>query len=205
VEGSIDRAEQEQEHGELGRVVAFSDGVFAIAITLLVLSLDVPPDLAPEQLDDYLVDSWGQVFAYFLSFAVIGRFWLGHHQHFDMLARSDRRLLAVNLVYLAFIVLIPFPTGVLGDFDLTTSSVVLYAAVVGTAALVGSLMGEYTVRQGLALPGEHAALRRLTSELWWVPVVFYLSIPVAFLSPHAGALTWLLLTADGLRQRLLRR
>jgi uncharacterized membrane protein len=201
VEGSPSTAD----HGELGRVVAFSDGVFAIAITLLVLSIEVPSDLAPEQLDDYLADSWGQVFAYFLSFAVIGRFWLGHHEHFEMLARSDHRLLAINLVYLAFIVLIPFPTGVLGDFDLTSSSVVLYAAVVGTAALFGSLMGEYTVRQGLALPGDQAALRRITSNLWWVPVVFYLSIPVALVDARAGALSWLVLTAQGAVDRRRRR
>ena len=193
----------EREPGAFDRLVAFSDGVFAIAITLLVLSLSVPDDLPAEQIDNYLFDHWGQVFAYFLSFAVIGRFWLSHHRHFDLLDRSDDRLLAINLVYLAFVCLIPFPTAVLGDFDLTGTSVALYAGVMGTASAVHYAMTRYTLRE-LVRPSRRDELADLARQLWPIPIVFFGSIPLGFVSPEAGALAWLLLSADGLRQRLAR-
>jgi uncharacterized membrane protein len=200
VQGSTDSAER----GDFARVVAFSDGVFAIAITLLVLSLSVPDDLPADEIDNYLFEHWGQVFAYFLSFAVIGRFWLSHHRHFDLLDRSDDRLMTINLVYLAFVCLIPFPTAVLGDFDLTSTSVALYAGVMGAASAVHYVMTRYTLRE-LVRPSRRAELADLANQLWPVPVVFFASIPVGFISPEAGALSWLLLSADGLRQRLTRR
>jgi uncharacterized membrane protein len=101
---------------EFARIVAFTDGVFAIAITLLVLSLEVPSDLQASALHAFLIDSWPQLFAYFLSFAVIGRFWIGHHHVFSMLQDFDRRLIVLNLAYLSMIVLVPFPTELLGEY-----------------------------------------------------------------------------------------
>jgi uncharacterized membrane protein len=194
----------EREPGAFDRVVAFSDGVFAIAITLLVLSLSVPDDLPADEIDEYLFEHWGQVFAYFLSFAVIGRFWLSHHRHFDLLDRSDRRLLSMNLVYLAFVCLIPFPTAVLGDFDLTSTSVALYAIVVGMASAMHYAMARYTLRE-LVRPSRRGDLARLADGLWPTPVIFFASIPVGFISPEAGAIFWIVLSIDGLRDRLLRR
>ena len=125
-----------RESVEFARIVAFTDGVFAIAITLLVLSLDIPPDLRGADLHDFLIDSWRQFFAYFLSFAVVGQFWIAHHGTFSLLHDFDRRLLALNLVYLSLIVLIPFPTQLLGDYGDRTDAVVRYAAIVGSAALL---------------------------------------------------------------------
>jgi uncharacterized membrane protein len=194
----------EREPGAFDRLVAFSDGVFAIAITLLVLSLSVPDDLPADQIDDYLVDHWGQVFAYFLSFAVIGRFWLSHHRHFDLLDRADHRLLALNLVYLAFVCLIPFPTAVLGDFDMTSTSVALYAVVVGTAAALHYAMARYSLRE-LVRPSRRDDLARLATALLPTPIIFFASIPVGLISPAAGAIFWIVLSIDGVRTRLLRR
>jgi len=116
---------------EFARIVAFTDGVFAIAITLLVLSLEVPSDLQASALHAFLIDSWPQLFAYFLSFAVIGRFWIGHHHVFSMLQDFDRRLIVLNLAYLSMIVLVPFPTELLGEYGGGSDAVVLYALVWG--------------------------------------------------------------------------
>ena len=194
----------EREPGAFDRVVAFSDGVFAIAITLLVLSLSIPDDLPADEIDNYMFDHWGQVFAYFLSFAVIGRFWLSHHRHFDLLDRSDHRLLTLNLVYLAFVCLIPFPTAVLGDFDLTSTSVALYAGVVGMASALHYAMARYTLRE-LVRPSRREELARLAQALLPTPIIFFASIPIGFVSPQAGAIFWVVLSIDGLRARLLRR
>jgi uncharacterized membrane protein len=95
------------------RLEAFSDGVFAIAITLLVLTIPQPHDYA--HLTRSLLDQWPAYAAYAVSFAVIGVMWLNHHTVFDHFARIDRNLVYFNLVLLATVVLIPYPTEVFGE------------------------------------------------------------------------------------------
>jgi TMEM175 potassium channel family protein len=183
---------------EFARIVAFTDGVFAIAITLLVLSIEVPSGLPGSRLHDFLLESWRQLFAYFLSFAVIGRFWIAHHQYFALLHDFDRRLLVLNLAYLSLIVLVPFPTSLLGDYGHETDAVVLYAAVIGTTSLLGWLLVRHAVRRG------HARLDpRAVAEASGAPlpaVVFYASIPVALFSPLAAQLMWLALLGQAVRR-----
>ena len=131
---------REENEIEFARIVAFSDGVFAIAITLLVLNLGVPEHIKGDDLDRALWEQRQDLFAYALSFAVIGRFWLIHHRFFSDITGFDGRLLALNLFYLAWIVLIPFSSQVLGDHGGDTAAVVLYAANLAGVVLVGSLM-----------------------------------------------------------------
>jgi TMEM175 potassium channel family protein len=93
---------------EFSRIVAFSDGVFSIAITLLVLNLGVGKYVSSGELADALWDQRENLLAYALSFAVIGRFWLVHHRFFSEVTGFDNRLISLNIFYLAWIVLIPF-------------------------------------------------------------------------------------------------
>jgi len=182
-----------RESVEFGRIVAFTDGVFAIAITLLVLSLDVPSGISASELNDFLLDAWPQLFAYFLSFAVIGRFWISHHRIFSSLHDFDRRLLALNLAYLAMIVLIPFTTELLGDYIDEVDAVVLYAAVVGTAMLLSWLILRHALARDHVQPDVRADARAQATGALWSVFVFYASIPTAFLSPLIGKLLWLAL------------
>jgi uncharacterized membrane protein len=188
-----------REPAEFTRILAFTDGVFAIAITLLVLSIEVPAGLTGRELTDYLLDSWPQVFAYFLSFAVIGNFWVAHHRFFEMLHGFDGRLVTLNLAYLSLLVLVPFPTELLGDYTDRTDAVVLYAAVVGTTALLGWLMVRYTLRRGHVRADARKAVAASGSLL--PPLVFYASIPVAFVSPLAAKLVWLGLLVEARPRR----
>ena len=188
-----------REPTEFGRVLAFTDGVFAIAITLLVLSIEVPAGLPGRELTEYLIETWPQVFAYFLSFAVIGNFWVAHHRFFQTLHGADRRLVMLNLAYLSLLVLVPFPTELLGDYSERTDAVVLYAAVVGTTALLGWLMVRYTLSGGHVRPEARAAVAASGSLV--PPLVFYASIPVAFVSPLAAKLVWLGLLVDARPRR----
>ncbi len=103
-------------------MLAFSDGVFAIAMTLLVVGIVVPVDVSPSdsvhelaKALDHLVPNF---ISFFIGFAVIGRYWAAHYEFVGLLARIDTRLIASNLVYLAFIAFLPFPTALLGTlFD----------------------------------------------------------------------------------------
>jgi len=100
---------------QTSRVEAFSDGVFAIAITLLILSVGI--EQAPHgDLGMYLVDLWPSYLAYAVSFLTIGIMWVNHHLLFDNFARVDRPMLLLNILLLMLIAFVPFPTHVVAEF-----------------------------------------------------------------------------------------
>jgi uncharacterized membrane protein len=107
---------------ETGRLEAFSDGVFAVAITLLVLNIRVPGIDSPNKLLDdaklwqALLDEWPMLVAYGTSFATIGIMWLNHHRLFVHIKRTDTVLLLLNLLLLLVIVFIPVPTALLAEY-----------------------------------------------------------------------------------------
>ena len=104
-------------HNETGRLEAFSDGVFAIAITLLVLDLKVPRELAEGQtLASALAGLWPAYFGFLTSFATIGIMWINHHRLFQMIGRCDERLLVFNGLLLLGVTFVPFPTGVVAEY-----------------------------------------------------------------------------------------
>ena len=188
---------------EFGRIVAFSDGVFAIAITLLVLGLGIPKGLAGGELTDALFDQWDNLLAFAISFAVIGRFWVVHHRFFAEVDAFDGRLLGLNLLYLAWIVLIPFSSEVLGEYGGETPSVVLYSVNLAAVVLVGLWMGVDARRRGLtSIDDETHRETRIRST--YIAGVFLLSVPLAFLAPRAAPYLWLLLFLDP-SPRLARR
>lgn len=186
---------------EFSRIVAFSDGVFAIAITLLVLNLNVPPHIHGDDLNAVLWDQRQDILAYALSFAIIGRFWIVHHRFFGSVVGFDARLLGLNLFYLGWIAFFPFSARVFGDHAGDTAAVVLYAINLAAISLVGQLMATDARRDGLsemsareAREGRHRALA--------VACVFIASIPVALLDPHVAPFLWLLLFVDSAGRRV---
>jgi uncharacterized membrane protein len=126
--GSYERGSE-----EFSRVLAFSDGVFAIAMTLLVVGIAVPTIQDTDdvgELADALNDLIPNFVSFFISFAVIGRYWAAHQQSFSNLAAVDRGLIGINLIYLAFVAFLPFPTALLGSFFENPLSIVMYASTV---------------------------------------------------------------------------
>ncbi len=135
-------AKLERFHADgVGRVNAFSDGVFAIAMTLLVLNFRTP-DLSGGDLDhklyEFVKDDYELLLSYGLSAFVISRYWLAHHRLFRLMRRSDPVVLELNLVVLALVALVPYPTELLGRYGETTTAAVAYAATVAAAGLANS-------------------------------------------------------------------
>ena len=177
---------------EFARVVAFSDGVFAIAITLLVLALEIPAGL--DDLGQQLRDRGDEFFAYGLSFAVIGALWIAHHDFFATLARFNGRLMVLNLAYLAFIALIPFSSSVLGSYAGQSTAVIVYALNMLAVSLVFTAQNAYAYRAGLL--DEAAEAERegpLVAESIVIPAVFAASIPLALVTPDNAPYLWLLM------------
>jgi uncharacterized membrane protein len=181
---------------EFSRVLAFSDGLFAIAMTLLIVAVAVPnlgdADSVSELASD-LNDKTSEFVSFFISFAVIGRYWVAHHQFFARLGSMDGGLIGINLVYLAFIAFLPFPTDLLGTYFQNPLSIAIYAV---TVAIVSGLE---------VVLFRHAHRRRMMREQlpedvyrWGVlqslsPVVFFLlSVPVAFVSTELAVACWFL-------------
>lgn len=134
------------------RLVFFSDAVFAIAITLLVVDLRVP-EMAGQVTDARLAEAVAgltpRIFAYALSFAVIGLYWLTHWRRFAMIDRLDERMVLLNLLLLAFVAFIPFPTSLIGEYGNHELAVIVYATTLATSGLVGTASWLYAARAGL--------------------------------------------------------
>jgi uncharacterized membrane protein len=187
---------------EFGRIVAFSDGVFAIAITLLVLNLGIDKGLTEGQIDNALWDQREDFLAYAISFAVIGRFWLVHHRFFSEVEAFDGRLIGLNLAYLGFIVLIPFSSELLGEYGGKTTAVVFYSANLAIVVLLGLLMGADARRRGLTSTDDRTHRENRVRSAY-IAGIFLLSIPLAYLAPAIAPYFWLVLFVDPSR-RLVR-
>jgi uncharacterized membrane protein len=193
---------------EFGRIVSFTDGVFAIAITLLVLNFDVPetPSADIARIDHWIETLGGDMLAYFLTFAVLGRLWLVHHRLFATLATFDSRLVVLNLAYLSMIVLIPFPAELLGDYGDERVPVMIYATVLGLAAGLNWAMARHAVGAGLVQPQHREATASWGGrEFAFIPALFLLSIPVALVSPLAAQLAWAVLIVARIARGLVDR
>ncbi len=185
---------REENEIEFSRIVAFSDGVFSIAITLLVLALEIPKDLSHGQVASELWGQRSQLLAYGISFAVIGRFWVVHHGFFSKVKAFDARLIALNMLYLGFVVLIPFSTEVIGEYASAPAGVILYACNVIGVVLVGQGMSHDAQRAGLTTIGERENLENWF-RVGYIAAVFLFSIGVSFVSGGAPYF-WFLLFFD---------
>jgi TMEM175 potassium channel family protein len=112
----VARTEDHLHPNETQRIEAFSDGVFAIAITLLIIEIGVPHVSGNESLASALGDLWPSYGAYVLSFVMIGIYWANHHSFFRLFVRADHYFLVLNVVFLMAIAFLPFPTAVLGEY-----------------------------------------------------------------------------------------
>jgi TMEM175 potassium channel family protein len=190
---TVREARRREEHEiEFSRIIAFSDGVFAIAITLLVLNLNVPARIHGDDLSRVLWDQRQDMFAYAISFAVIGRFWIVHHRFFSDVTGFDGRLLALNLFYLAWIVLIPFSSQVLGDHGGDPAAIVLYSVNLSVVVLVGGLLFADARRRGLSKVSDEDA-KENRRRAGFIAAIFLASIPVALIDGHVAQFLWLAL------------
>ena len=193
------RGEQRQRGGrELDRIVNFSDAVFAIAITLLVLDIrvpEIPDDLVADELPAQLLALWPKYFGYVLSFVVIISFWNIHHSIFSAIRDYDKGLILLNSTFLMFVAIVPFPTSLLSEYGDHQLPVAIYAATLAIGRLLLTAIYWYATSGGRLVDPEldprtvrFFLLRGLT-----IPVIFLLTIVVSFFSVGAAIYSWLLL------------
>jgi TMEM175 potassium channel family protein len=181
----------EPEHvHDTGRIEAFSDGVFAIAITLLVIEIGVPEVHEGGSLADDLRDQWPSYLGYVISFITIGVMWINHNHLFHDIARTDYTLKILNLLLLMGIAFVPFPTAVLAEYmqedgDQLATAVVAFGGTFTVLALLFNALWLYASRTPGMLESVVSEQRIRTRTLRYLPGIFLygITIPLAFVEP----------------------
>ncbi|MCU4972857.1 TMEM175 family protein [Halobacteria archaeon AArc-m2/3/4] len=174
------------------RMDALSDGVFAIVLTLLVLQFQVP-DADATGVPAALADQRPLLFSYLLSFAVVGLYWIVHHNLFQRIVRHDRVLLYLNLLFLLTVSFLPFPTELLGIYG-THFTWTLYALNFSFVGLSLTLLWWYAYRRGFTDETvDHRTGRLVTVRGLISPVVFLVSVGVATVSLSLAFVTPILI------------
>jgi len=188
-------------HRSLARVEAFSDGVFAFGVTLLILGISIPHPTdanASVGLLTLLTQQWRSYLVYALSFMFVGNNWINHRTMFSKFARTDHALVWLNLVFLMVAgAFIPLPTAVLGEWLGSPGNEVVAAVFYGGAATLGGLLfnvlwwyGAYVAR--LTSP-EMSERERHAHTLAWAPAPFVVAActAVAFVNPSLAVAGYL--------------
>ncbi len=201
------RYDRDTDPVEFGRVVTLTDGVFAIALTLLVLDLALPAQTANAPLAQALADTAPRFSAFVISVAVVGTFFASHHELLSMMQKVDAGFLGLTIPFLGLIALIPFVQSVLSDRSGEPLAFALYGFVLGCASTVGGAMLWHAHRRGLLrqpLSGRDAWFETARSGL---PIVlFFSSAGLAFLIGEWAVLFWVAIwPLDAILSRLQRR
>lgn len=176
---------------ETSRVEAFSDGVFAIAITLLILDVKVP-DTTPSGLGLQLWRQWPSYAAFLISFAFIGIMWVNHHRLFTQIHLADNTLLTLNLLLLLGVCVVPFPTAVVakqwigGD---RRTAMLLYNGTYLAIAIFFNLLWRYCASNGGRLLASHVdaeAARKITAQYSVGPLAYLICLLLAFVNVEAS-------------------
>jgi len=176
----------------LGRLLAFTDGVFAIAITILIIGVVVPEGTTKFNLDSVLASLWSNYQGFLISFFVIGLYWIGHVRQFRYIRKYGSGLLWLNLLFLLFIVIMPFTTNLVTKYGSKTT-VIMYGANIACAGYMGTILWRYAVRSyqraGKKLGSIYIRRGYIINLI--APVIFTLSIGVAFINDDLAQYIWI--------------
>lgn len=201
-EGGWTAVHRRSQSGEdFSRILSLSDGIFAFAMTLLVIQLAVPsldcsqmystPAQCSTALAGALGAERGLFYGYVLTFLVMGLWWTGHARVFRQLQRYDGGLIWLNLVFLLTIAVTPFVLGVYQAYPSTRVGALLFASVEAASGLVLAAIWWYARRERLIdRNADPQVVQYLTWRIWLTPAAFVLSIPVAFAVPGVAQYLW---------------
>ena len=169
---------------ETARIEAFSDGVFAIAITLLILEIKIP-GVGSGDLSRQLLRQWPSYIAFVISFAFIGIMWINHHRLFTHIKRSNNALLFLNLLLLLGVCAVPFPTAVLaqhfGQSDQRTAAI-LYHGTYFAIAIFFNILWRYANRRLLGEDVDASTADKISAKYAVGPLLYLVCIALAWVN-----------------------
>lgn len=175
----------------VGRLEALTDGVFAIAITLLAIEIGVPHVESASGVDlrQAIIDEWPSYAAYGVTFFLIGAYWINHHRMFRLLTGITHRFVILNIFFLMTIAIIPFPNAVLADYlvepDLRGVAAGVYGLAMIGLAVMFNLVWWYVARHPSLLQPDcdRAALRKVLRSYLMGPVAYGVALAISFFAP----------------------
>lgn len=187
----------DREHAKLERLTFFSDAVFAIAMTLLVIEVRLPElhAVTERSLAQGLVDLLPNYIGFIISFLVIGRFWTGHHRLMAMIDAADPALVRANLLLLMAIAFMPFPTAVLSDYSLMRVAIGFYTAYLMLVGLANVRVITVAMRHlSKSDPDVVEDARQLRRSMWSPLVIAATGFVAGMVSPVAGLVAMIVVT-----------
>lgn len=194
-------AYEDGENKETGRIEAFSDGVLAIAITLLVLDLRLPTGVevnSDAELFSQLLNLWPEYMAFVISFAFIGIMWINHHRLFVLIKRTDTLLMILNLLLLFGVIVLPFPTHVLADQlgrPGERAAALVYGGLFIAIAIFFNALWRYAASNNRLLDrgADPTAVRKITQQYSYGPLMYLVAFLLAFVNVQLFLLAQILL------------
>ncbi|HUU74480.1 MAG TPA: TMEM175 family protein [Methanoregulaceae archaeon] len=183
------------------RIEALSDGIFAISMTLLVLSLTVPNiplDKASELLPGVISGLYSEFLFFAIAFFILGGYWLAHHRILHSVKYVDERLIWINILLLFFVVLIPFTTTLSGDYPNVLEAVILFHFNLLVASLLLTILWTYVRHNQMTLMPErgkdHPPVQEaIPNRVIVIPGLIVLAIAVSFVDTHASMWCYILI------------
>jgi uncharacterized membrane protein len=179
----------------LTRILTFSDGIFGITILLLLIDIKLPAGTTAANLGAALTSLWPNYLAFFISFVVIGIYWSAHVRLFREIVRYNWVLVWLNLLYLFFIVMIPFSTAILSGYG-DKLTVIIYACIIACAGYMNTVVRIYSTRKYRLISSEHkiSDIRKSILLSLIAPVGFTASIGIALFSSLVAECFWIGIT-----------
>jgi len=179
------------------RLETLADGVFAIVMTILVLDLRVPETLGSGGLAGELAALWPRFATYFISFIVLGIYWFAHHQVFHFLARVNRTIVWLNILFFMGVTLTPFAASLLGAYPEDRVAIGFYGVLLGLLPLLGYAIWRYMTGDRGLVDQELDPVLVKKIRLWFLggPAVVPIAIGLSFLSTVLSLLVYLVLPA----------
>jgi uncharacterized membrane protein len=197
-DSSLSGEQQEERAGELDRVISLSDGVFAFAMTLLIVGVEVPnmtDDEARVRLHHDVVELWPQVLSYVIGFLVIGFLWTSHRRIFSRVADFDDWLTRLNILLLMMVAFLPFPTSLMGEYGVLAFPAIFYSLVLAAISVLYVILIDHLDghRELMTRSGRDFDFARFKTRHFVTGSIFLLSIPVSLAVPGYGQVLWVLL------------
>ena len=183
---------------KLEHVISFSDAIFAFAITIMTLSVDIPDlptNLTQAELLDELYALYPQFESYVISFAVIGIFWVSYHQVFNHIKGSHITIVYLNLLFLLLITLLSLSTSLIINYETYQIPYVIYNFIVIMTSLLLALIWWYAIKnKGLVEENLHPFfIKGVLANLISIPIVFTISIIISFVNLDVAQYFWLVI------------
>jgi uncharacterized membrane protein len=179
-------------------LVFFSDAIFAFAMTLLAVDIRIP-ELIGEATDMALTTAiiglGPKILSFLIAFWIVGSYWINYHRLLSLIKNIDRNLVYLNLLFLMFIVLIPFSSYLIGEYPSRLPSTLLNAVILTGSGLTSGFIWIYASRMHRLIEKDLNTdfIRGLTVRIMVTPIVFLASIPIAYINPLYSEICWALI------------